>query len=515
MKRRLLALLLVPALIAGSLAPRAAAAPQSAQQHGQSSAQPITRRITLVAEPGRLSIRPGQTIGVWTYNGSVPGPEIVVHQGDRLVVTLVNNLPAATTIHWHGLIASNSVDGVPGVTQDAVLPGHTFTYGFVASTPGTYWYHPHQQSNVQVAKGLYGALIVLPRQTASRPALDRTLLLGEWALPAPRGQAMAGLGGDQATMPLGGQAPFGPYLADTGMGDYQTFIVNGKAYPSTTPILGPAGSLVRLRLINAGNLTHILQLQGVPYRLVATDGSQVNSPSLTTALLPIAAGQRLDITFTMPRGTASLADVSGLPGATEMRVLIGQGGRSGQPTSMGGGSPTTAPSALLDLARYGQPARAPFSMASRFDRVFRMVIGQKGTAAMDGMAGMGGMKVTCTLNGAAFPHTAPLPVRTGQRVELVFVSKSKDAHPMHLHGQRFQVLVLNGERVTGAPLFLDMVMVLPHRTTVVAFVAANRGIWAVHCHELHHAAAGLVSLVRYQGVAQRFVPGGPAGNIPE
>jgi len=86
---------------------------------------------------------------------------------------------------------------------------------------------------------------------------------------------------------------------------------------------------------------------------------------------------------------------------------------------------------------------------------------------------------------------------------------------MHLHGHRFQVLVLNGERVAGSPLYMDTVMVLPGRTTVVAFVADNPGIWALHCHELHHAAAGLVTLVRYQGVQQRFAPGGPSGNVPE
>ena len=509
MKPHLRTLLLVPALAASGLVPlpAASAAPRPARQQLQGGARPAIRRITLVAEPGRLTIRPGQTIPVWTYNGGVPDPEIVVHQGDRVIVALVNRLPEATTIHWHGLLAPNSNDGVAGVTQDTVLPGRTYTYSFVAGTPGTYWYHPHQKSDEQEGKGLYGALVVLPRQVPSRPALDRTLMLGEWPLPAPGARGTGGMGGDQH---LGTQARLRPYLADTGMGTYQTFTVNGRAYPYTAPIGGPSGAPVRLRVINAGNLTHILDLHGLPYRLVATDGSPVNQPPPTTALLPIAAGQRLDIAFAMPAGSRSLRDASGLAGAGEMRVPIGQGARSGQADAVA--ESHTADPPILDLARYGRPAPARFGAASRFDRVFRLVLGQKGAAPMAGMAGMG---ATYTINGAAFPRTAPLVVRAGQRVELVLASTSRDAHPMHLHGHRFQVLVLNGERVAGSPLYMDTVMVLPGRTTVVAFVADNPGIWALHCHELHHAAAGLVTLVRYQGVQQRFAPGGPSGNVPE
>ncbi len=295
------------------------------------------------------------------------------------------------------------------------------------------------------------------------------------------------------------------------MAAYQTFTINGRAYPDTSRIEAPAGTLVRLRLINAGNLTHVLHLHGTAYRLVATDGAAVSRPTATTALLPIAAGQRLDIEFRMPRGLWSLHDHSGLPGADELRVLLGQGSQPSRGDTSADAGAATLP--VLDLATYGRPAPALFSLAGRFDRRFRLVIGDKRTAG--GMAGMTGMDVTYTINGASFPHTAPLQVRTGQRVELVFVSRSKDAHPLHLHGHRFQVLVLNGEQVTGSPLSLDTVMVLPGKTTVVAFVATNPGIWVLHCHELHHAAAGLDTLLRYAGVTQRFFPGGPIGNVPE
>jgi FtsP/CotA-like multicopper oxidase with cupredoxin domain len=173
---------------------------------------------------------------------------------------------------------------------------------------------------------------------------------------------------------------------------------------------------------------------------------------------------------------------------------------------------------LIDLARYGQPTTAA-TRRSRFDRVFRLVL-QKAPAsnAQGGMAGMAGMDMTqdaYTINGAAFMRAAPLLVRRGQHVEIAFINKSKAAHPMHLHGHRMQVLVLNGEPVTGSPLFQDTVMVLPGKTTIVAVTANNPGVWMLHCHELHHAAAGMDTLLLYQGSPRLAQLGGPAGNNPE
>jgi FtsP/CotA-like multicopper oxidase with cupredoxin domain len=291
------------------LVPGHAAVPAVAGRGVATPSAPVTRAFTLVAEPGTLTIRRGHTVSVWTYNGSVPGPVIRVVQGALVRVTLVNHLPEATTIHWHGLIAPNRNDGVAGVTQDAVLPGHSYMYSFVARDPGTYWYHPHQNSAAQVDKGLYGALVVLPRQTTERPAIDRTLLLEDWPLAQPSAPGMGGMPGmnmGSGAAASGTPASVKPYVADPSMGAYHTFTVNGRAYPDTAPIQAPPGALVRLRLVNAGYLTHVLHLHGARYRLVATDGSAVHDPQWTGDLLPIGAGQRMDIEFRMPRGAWSL-----------------------------------------------------------------------------------------------------------------------------------------------------------------------------------------------------------------
>lgn len=289
-----------------------------------------------------------------------------------------------------------------------------------------------------------------------------------------------------------------PYLADPGMGSCRTFTINGingHTSSDTMPILARAGAPVRLRLVIAGYLTHFLHLHGARYRLLATDGVDINQPPETSALLPLAPGQRMDIAFHMPRGAWSLHDHSGLPGTAEMQVLVGQSKRTARADAPVGTPP------VLDLARYGRPAAALFHLGGRFDLVFRLTLGQNSSGAIGSMPGMAGMpgQITYTINGKTLQAAPPLHTVKGQRIELVYVNRSKAAHPMHPHGHKVQVLQLNGKPVTGSPLYQDTVMVLPGKTTIVAFTADNPGVWMLHCHELHHAAGGMARVVQYRG----------------
>lgn len=124
---------------------------------------------------------------IWGFEGQVPGPEIRVRQGERVVRRFSNRLPQSSSIHWHGLRLGNSMDGVSGLTQDAVMTGRTFDYDFVAPDAGTYWFHSHTQSVEQVARGLYGALIV---DEPEAPDVDQdvTLVLDDWLLDTTSAQ---------------------------------------------------------------------------------------------------------------------------------------------------------------------------------------------------------------------------------------------------------------------------------------------------------------------------------------
>lgn len=137
------------------------------------------KEFTLTAKEATHDFGNGTKLPVWTYDGSVPGSQIRVKQGDKVKVNLKNELSEPVTIHWHGLPVPNSQDGIPGVTMNAVQPGKTFTYEFTASIPGTYWYHSHQDSVNQIDKGLYGTLIVEGKDE-EKVDKDYTLVLDEW-----------------------------------------------------------------------------------------------------------------------------------------------------------------------------------------------------------------------------------------------------------------------------------------------------------------------------------------------
>lgn len=137
------------------------------------------KEIHLTAKEALLQINDQIKLPVYTYNGSVPGAQIRVKQGDHVKIVFTNKLPEPTAIHWHGYPVPNNQDGVPGVTMNAIQPGETFTYEFTATVPGTYWYHSHQKSAEQVDKGLYGTLIVEPKEE-EKVDRDYTLVFDEW-----------------------------------------------------------------------------------------------------------------------------------------------------------------------------------------------------------------------------------------------------------------------------------------------------------------------------------------------
>ncbi|MAB87207.1 MAG: copper oxidase, partial [Rhodobacteraceae bacterium] len=108
----------------------------------------------MAARPARVQLAPSaypQT-EIWGYDGQMPGPAIRLKQGERVARRFVNELPQASSVHWHGLRIDNAMDGVAGLTQDAVEPGNSFDYDFVAPDAGTFWFHAHNRSFEQVAR---------------------------------------------------------------------------------------------------------------------------------------------------------------------------------------------------------------------------------------------------------------------------------------------------------------------------------------------------------------------------
>jgi FtsP/CotA-like multicopper oxidase with cupredoxin domain len=230
---------------------------------------------------------------VWGYEGLVPGPELRFKQGDRLRVELENLLPAATTIHWHGIRLPNAMDGVPHLTQPPVAAnGGRFIYEFALPDAGTYWYHPHLGSPEQVGRGLYGALIIEEHEP---PAVDRDIvwMLGDWRLD--RSASIVEDFGDRMDASHAGRIG-------------NTVTVNG-AIRETFELR--AGERVRLRLINASNARiYGLEFRGHEPLIVALDGHPVEPHRPDGARVVLGPAMRVDL----------LLDATGEPGSSHAVV---------------------------------------------------------------------------------------------------------------------------------------------------------------------------------------------------
>jgi FtsP/CotA-like multicopper oxidase with cupredoxin domain len=199
-------------------------------------------------------VSPDQVVTALGFDYAVPGPEIRVHQGDRVKINVQNNSELPTTVHFHGVTVPNRADGVPYITQDPIMPGETYAYRFtVKDPPGTYMYHSHFDSAEQVGRGLYGAFIVEPKHTT-------------W---------------DEEYVQILGDGPLG-------------YTINGKGWPATAPLTAKLGDKVLIRMMNAGQMLHPMHLHGYHFTVVAQDGTTLRHPYKADTLV-IAPGERFDV----------------------------------------------------------------------------------------------------------------------------------------------------------------------------------------------------------------------------
>lgn len=428
---------------------------------------PRLREFSLTVGRLRWELAPGEVVDAYAYNGEMPGPTLRVTEGDTVRVRVANALAEPTTVHWHGVEVPAGMDGAPGLSQEPILPGGTFTYEFVAKPAGTRWYHAHVNEAVQQGGGLAGALIIDPRKTDDLPDRDYVVMSQEWGGPSDHQAPQAPTKGPD-TMP--------------GMGrrsdNSARFTINGKAYPYTAPLLVRTGERVRLRLINAGTTaTQTFALAGHRLLLTHSDGNPLRVPVLVDAV-PLGVGERADVEFraTEPgRWRLGTVPSDGTDGGPAVDVVYA--GHENDPLRFPASPPVLL--ATYDLMTAGdQPVTKP-------DRTFELVLsgGMKGSGAW-------------TINGRSYPDTEPLPVRQGERVRLKLLNMSMEDHPVHLHGHTFQVVAI-GDRPVAGP-FKDTLTLGHMESYDIEFTATNPGRWLFHCHNLDHMMGGMMTEVRYQ-----------------
>ncbi len=426
--------------------------------------------IDLTAGPARVNLvgKGYPDTLVWAYNGRVPGPALRFRQGDTARIAFANTLPEPTTIHWHGLRVPNGMDGVPHLSQTVVPPGGRFAYELPLRDAGTFWYHPHANSGVQVAHGLAGAFIV---EEAEPIRVDRELL---WVLNDWRLTKEAELAGG-----------FGHPMDGTHAGRIGNTVTINGTIPDEVPVR--AGERVRLRLVNAANArVFALEFQGHGPQVIALDGQPVAPHALPEGKVVLAPGQRADLVLDMAGKPGEGFDVvDGFYPRMAYR-LTRLAYSADKPVRE---SPLDAPMALPP-----NPLPEPdLAKAVRQDVVLDG--GMHGN--MPKNAGPRGP--FWSLNGAApMDHHELTPLITakrGQTLVTTFVNESGWWHPMHLHGFPFRVLKRNG-RPTEHREWRDTVLLGPEESAEIAFVAEQAGDWMLHCHILEHQETGMMAVLR-------------------
>ena len=379
----------------------------------------------------------------------------------------VNGLPQPSTVHWHGVRLDNAMDGVPGLTQPRVEPGSEYLYDFEAPDAGTFWYHSHHRSWEQVARGLYGALVV---EGPDEPPVDRdeVLLLDDWRLASDaRIQENLGALHDRAH-----EGRIGNWITVNGDGAWSRRTARYER--------------LRLRLVNAANARIFsIAAKGLEGWLMALDGQPLPKPEPLESLA-LAPGQRADLVVDVVAEDAGEAFLASREreGSFALAAFPVRGSARGVRLAA---PPPLPPNPLSPL---GNP-----------DRARRLVLRMEGGA-------MGGLRDAVledrrlgvrelaergkvwALNGRADMPERPLhSARLGETVVLEMINDTAWPHAMHLHGHHFRTVASDG----GVGPLRDTLLLNREEKSAIAFVADNPGKWLLHCHMLEHSDAGMMT----------------------
>ncbi|MEO8423742.1 MAG: multicopper oxidase domain-containing protein [Actinomycetota bacterium] len=260
----------VDAFLAGNQTPTQGNQPLKPTMDG------TTKVFTLTAANVKWEVSKGQFVDAMAFNGQIPGPQIDAGFGDHIRIVVENQLDQPTVVHFHGMTVPNAQDGVPYITQDPIMPGQVWTYEFtVKDPPGMYVYHSHFNSTEQVGAGLYGALIVQPAD-------------GRWPYPALSVDGRTGATTTGADVTVDDETTM--FLGDGPLG----YVLNGKSFPATSPIVAELGDWVLIHMANDGSMLHPMHLHGYHFQVVAQDGFPLEQPYMADTLV-IAPGQRFDV----------------------------------------------------------------------------------------------------------------------------------------------------------------------------------------------------------------------------
>ncbi len=438
---------------------------------------------TLTSAPLSFSPTPGVAFAGLAFNGTIPGPLIRVHHGQRLRAKFVNTSGEPATIHWHGMILPNKMDGVDGVTQSAVPDRESFLYEFTPGPPGTRWYHDHVSDGL--ARGLFGMIVV--EDPKDEPAdAEFALIFHDVPKMATIQAAMMGTSTAPMVDPIGSPEML-QMKPDDKMGDevaYAAHCINGQSYPNTRKLPVKVGQRIRLRVLNA-NPTQTRYVRLAEHRLTVThtDGNRLQRP-LQVDALRVGVGERYDAwaEITKP-GAWLLQGISSDPLAYQQAAVLYTPG-------MENAAPASSPQTMegVDYFTYQNAGGTGGSAPPAPTRSYHFTIGG---------GDWGSNK--WTLNGKTYPNTQKILVNRNDVVEVHFKNTTDMDHPMHLHGHVFEVIEVDGARMVR-PLPKDTSLVRAYTGTLTWRFRADSppGRWLLHCHNEIHMMDGMMTEVVYR-----------------
>ena len=421
--------------------------------------------VSLVATAAKTEYLPGKPANVWAYRdgsaaadtATIPGPMLQLRVGDHVTVHFRNELPEATTIHWHGIRVPPAHDGTP-IAQVPVPPGGTFDYVFTADDAGTFWYHPHVKSDSQIERGLYGTIVVDGGDEV-RADDDRMFVLDDVKLEA------TGLLSERT-------APLDLMLGRQG----NVLLVSGRRAPSfeTRP-----GARERWRFVNSANGRYFnLRLPGHTFQVIAWDGGLLAEPYETETLL-VAPGERYEVLVTLDGAAGD-----------ELALQTIHYDR-------GHDIPDPGPQDLLHV-RLAGPASSPVPTRKWGTFAAIPVNGQtpRRSLVLDEME-EGLPEPRFTINGQSAPDVPPIVARSGDVEVWEIRNDAPMDHPFHLHGMFFQLVDIDGVAPAHRG-WKDTINVPMKKTVRVAVRYGAAGKWMYHCHILEHAERGMMGELMLQ-----------------
>lgn len=457
----------------------------------------------------------GKTVKVAALTQSNGEQGYSPEQTNGFHVEVVNQLPAPTSIHWHGLVLPNLMDGVPFVTQDPIPSGGSHQYDFPLKQSGSYWMHSHY--GLQEQQLLSGPMVIRSPAQAKVADAEFAVMLSDFSFTSPQ-DILKGLMGktqpmkgttqkknmsDQKAMSVSKQSlvvqqwdeaskrlvsrEVQAALPDVDV-KYDALLANRRTIDDPQVFEVKPGQNVLLRLMGAASATNFFVDTGaLDATMIATDGEEVQP--LKGNFFQLSTAQRLDLLVTIPQ-TGGVFPILALAEGSSLQasVLLATPG---------------AKVSKEQLAIRTQKTMGGLDNTQEIHLTAKHPLPDKPVQrSLPSVLGGNMMTYTWTINGTPYPNRTSLNVKEGERVELVISNKTGMSHPMHLHGHVFEVSEIDGQKIAGARR--DTILVPPKSTIKVVFDADNPGVWAYHCHILYHLATGMFTVLKYENADTRY-----------